>query len=57
MTMKVRLKMKNRSHGCDINRPRAKHGYTKYKICLIAIMVKGIKHYLSNILSSIHSKV
>ena len=57
MTMKVRLKMKNRSHGCDINRHRAKHGHTKYKICLIAIMVKGIKHYLSNILSSIHSKV
>ena len=47
--MKVRLKMKKRSHGCDINRSRAKHGHAKYKVCLIVIMVKGIKHHLSNI--------
>ena len=30
------LKMKNRSHKYDINRPKPRHGhkYTKYKICL-----------------------
>ena len=32
--MKMRLKMKNRSHICNINGPRPRHGhkYTKYKI-------------------------
>ena len=36
MTMKVRLKMKNRSHRQDITRPRPRHGlkYTKYKMYL-----------------------
>ena len=36
MTMKMGLKMKNRSHKYDINRPKPRHGhkYTKYKICL-----------------------
>ena len=30
------LKMQNRSHKYDINRPKPRHGhkYTKYKICL-----------------------
>ena len=30
------MKMKNRSHRCDVNRPRARQGqkYTKYKKCL-----------------------
>ena len=34
MTMKMRLKMKNRSHICNINGPKPRHGqkYTKYKI-------------------------
>ena len=34
MTMKRRLKMKNRSHRYGINRPAVKHGhrYTKYKM-------------------------
>ena len=34
--MKMELKMKNRSHKYDINRPKPRHGhkYTKYKICL-----------------------
>ena len=33
--MKMRLKMKNRSHRYDINRPRPRYGhkYTKYKMC------------------------
>ena len=34
MTMKKGLKMKNRSHICNINGPRPSHGlkYTKYEI-------------------------
>lgn len=38
--MKMRLKMKNRSHRCDIKWPRPRHGckYTKYKICLSSYM-------------------
>ena len=34
MTMKMSLKVKNRSHRYDINRPRLRHGrkYTKYKM-------------------------
>ena len=59
MTMKMRLKMKNRSHRCDINRPRPSHGHkcTKYKICLSIVMVICINQRLSNISSSIHEKV
>ena len=34
MTLKMRLKIKNRSHRYDLNRPRSRHGhkYTKYKM-------------------------
>ena len=34
------MKMKNRSHRCDINRPRSRHGhkYSKYKKCLSMIV-------------------
>ena len=34
MKMKIRLKIKNRSHRYDINRPHSRHGhkYTKYKM-------------------------
>ena len=34
MTMKMRLKMKNRSNRYDINRPRSRqrHKYTKYNM-------------------------
>ena len=34
MTTKARLKLKNRSHTYDINRPRPRHGhkYTKFYI-------------------------
>ena len=55
MAMKMRLKMKNRSHRYDINRPRLRHGlytkykYTKYKMCLNKMMVTCIKQHLSNI--------
>ena len=59
MTMKMRLKMKNKSHRYDIIGPTPKHGhkYTKYKICLSIMMVICIKQHLSNIGSSSHEKV
>ena len=48
MTMKMRLKMKNKSHRYDINRPTSKHGckYTKYEMCLIIVRVIVIKQHL-----------
>ena len=50
MAMKMRLKMKNRSHRYDINRPRLRHGlYTKYKYTKYKMMVTCIKQHLSNI--------
>ena len=30
--MKMKIKMKNGSHRCDINRPRSRHGH-KYSEC------------------------
>ena len=47
----MRLKMKNRSHGYNITRPRPTHGhkYTIYKMCLSLMMTKCIKQHLSNI--------
>ena len=49
--MKMRLKMENRSHRYDKNRPRCRHGhkYTKYKMCLSIMMVTSIKQHLNNI--------
>ena len=51
MSMKMTLKMKNRSHRYAINRPRSRHGhkYTKYKICLTIMMAICIKQNLSKI--------
>ena len=45
MTLKMRLKIKNRSHRYDINRPRLRHGhrYIKYKMCLSIVMFICIK--------------
>ena len=56
--MKMRLKMKNRSHVYSINRYRPRHGqkYTKYKMCLRLMMIICIKQHLSNILSSVNEK-
>ena len=47
MSMKMRLKMKNRSLRYNIKRPRLRHGnkYTKYKMCLSIIMVIWIKQH------------
>ena len=43
--------MKNRLNKYNINRRRFRHGhkYTKYKMCLIIMMVISIKQHLSNI--------
>ena len=57
--VKRRLKMKNRSHKYNTNklRPRQRHKYTKWKICLVIVMVICIKEYLSNIWSLIYEKI
>ena len=49
--MKTKMKMKNRSHRYDINRPRSRHGnkYRKYEKCLSMMMLIRIKQLLSNI--------
>ena len=43
--MKIKMKMKNRSHRYDINRHKSRHGHKniKYKKCLNMIMVLCIK--------------
>ena len=57
--MKIKVKMKKRSHRYDINRPRSRHGhrYSKYKKCLGMMMLIFIKQRLSNIWSPIHEIV
>ena len=47
MTMKLRLKMKNRSQRYDINRPSPRYGhkYTQCKMCLSIMMVLCIKQH------------
>ena len=39
MTMKLWLKIKNRSHRYDINRPKHGHKYTKYQMFLNIMML------------------
>ena len=41
--IKIRLKMKNRSHKYDINRPQPRHGH-KYSKCLITMMALSSTH-------------
>ena len=59
MILEMRLEIKNRSQRYDINWPRPRHGqkYSKYKICLIIMVVVYIKQHLSKISSSIYEKV
>ena len=47
----MKMKMKNRSHRYDIDRPWPRHGhkYTKYKEYLSVMMLTCIKQQLSNI--------
>ena len=51
--------MKKRSHRCDINRPRPRHGlkYTEYKMHHTTRMVICIRKHLRNISSSTQEKV
>ena len=54
----MKMKMENRSHRYDINRPMTRHGhkYRKYKTCLSIMMLICIKQQLSKISSSIQEK-
>ena len=58
MTIKPRLKLKNRSQIYDINkaRPRHQNKYTKYKIYLSIMIFISIKQHLSKISRLIHDK-
>ena len=51
--------METRLHRYKINRPSPRHGHkcTKYKMCLIIMIVKCIKQHLSHIWSSVHGEV
>ena len=55
----MKMTMKNRSHKCNINRPRTRlgHKYSKYKKCLSMLMLICITQHLSNIWSWIYGKV
>ena len=44
--MKMKMKKKNRLHRNNINIPRSRHKYSKYKTCLSMKMHVCIKHYL-----------
>ena len=57
--IKLKVKLKIRSHKCDINRPwsRHEHKFSKYKMCLSMMMLIIIKQHLSNVASSIHEKI
>ena len=49
--MKMKMKMKNRSHRYDINRPRSRYGHkcSKYKNYLVMMVLIFITQHLSNI--------
>ena len=51
--------MINRSHRCNINNTRPRHGYeyTKYKMYLSMVMVMCKKQHLSDIRSLIYEKI
>ena len=55
--MEMRLKVKNRSHRCDTNRPRHGHKYSKYKMCHSMMALVCIQQHLINIWSPIDKKV
>ena len=52
------MKMKNRSHRYDINRPTSRYGhkYSKYKRCISVIVIR-IRQHLSNISNLIQENV
>ena len=49
--IKMKIKMKSRSHRYNINKLRSRHGrkYSKYNIRLSVMMLLCIKQHLSNI--------
>ena len=49
--MKTKMKIKNKSHRYDIDRPKSGHGqeYSEYKKCLSMMMIICVKLHLSNI--------
>ena len=51
---RMKMKLKNRSHRYDINRPRSRHGrrYSKYITCITMMMLIFIKQQLRNKLNS-----
>ena len=53
------MKMKNRPHRCDINRPRSRHGhkYSKYKKYLVMATLTCIKQHLSSLWRLIYEEV
>ena len=57
--IKMEMKMKNKSHISNVNRPRPRHGckYSKHKKCLRMMMLICLKQHLSNIWSSIPEKI
>ena len=57
--IKRKMKMWNRSHRCDINRPGSwyEHKYSEYKMCLNMMMFICIEQHLSKIWSSTHEKL
>ena len=57
--MKNIIKMRNISHGYDINRLRSRHGhrYTKYKKCHRMMVLIYIKQHVRNIGALFHEKV
>ena len=59
INIKMKIKMKKRSHRYDINGPKARNGnkYIKHKKFCKMIMLICIKQLLSNIWSSVHEKV
>ena len=55
--IKKKMKMENRSHRSDTERPRCRHGYEKYNKCLSMMVLVCIKQHLSDIWSLVHEKV
>ena len=49
------MKMKNKSHWYDINRPKPR--YSKYEMCLNMTMLICIEQDISNVWSSVDEKV
>ena len=54
----MKMKMRNRSRRCNINRPKLRNGHknSKYRKCLSMMMLICIKQQLSNICRPIHEK-